>query len=73
MRLFSCGTVQTAIQSLHERDFISQSDRGAYALEDGSFSEWFKHRPSPSETGILTFRQGLLTEKNPVDYLADSS
>ena len=39
----STATVQTAIQSLREREFIWQSGRGAYALEDESFSEWFKH------------------------------
>ena len=40
----STTTVQTAIQTLRERDFIWQSGRGAYALEDDSFAEWFKHR-----------------------------
>lgn len=39
----STATVQTAIQSLREREFIWQSGRGAYALEDESFAEWFKH------------------------------
>jgi hypothetical protein len=37
------ATVQVAIQGLRDRDFIWQSGRGAYALEDESFSEWFKH------------------------------
>lgn len=40
----STTAVQTAIQILRERDFIWQSGRGAYALEDDSFAEWFKHR-----------------------------
>jgi hypothetical protein len=39
----STATVQVAIQYLRERDFIWQSGRGAYALEDESFAEWFKH------------------------------
>lgn len=38
----SSATVQTAIQSLRERGFIWQAGRGAYALEDESFAEWFK-------------------------------
>lgn len=37
------SSVQTAIQLLRERGFIWQSSRGAYALEDESFAEWFKH------------------------------
>jgi hypothetical protein len=36
--------VQTAIQVLRERGLIWQSGRGAYALEDESFSEWFRLR-----------------------------
>lgn len=40
----STATVQTAIHYLRERGFIWQSGRGAYTLEDDSFSEWFKHR-----------------------------
>lgn len=39
----STATVQTSIQSLRERDFIWQSGRGIYALEDESIIEWFKH------------------------------
>ncbi len=39
----SVSSVQTAIQSLREQGFIWQSSRGAYALEDESFTEWFKH------------------------------
>ena len=39
----SISSVQTAIQSLREQGFIWQSSRGAYALEDESFAEWFKH------------------------------
>jgi len=39
----STATVQTAIQSLRERGLLWQSGRGSYALEDGSFAEWFKH------------------------------
>ena len=39
----STATVQTAIHALREREFIWQSGRGAYALEDSSFAEWFKH------------------------------
>ncbi len=37
------SSVQTAIQSLRDQGFIWQSNRGAYALEDESFAEWFKH------------------------------
>jgi len=36
------SSVQTAIQSLREKEFIWQSSRGSYALEDDSFAEWFK-------------------------------
>lgn len=39
----STATIQTAIQSLRERAFIWQSDRGSYALEDESFAEWYKN------------------------------
>jgi hypothetical protein len=39
----SSSTVQTAIQALREKGFIWQSSRGAYALEDESFAEWFKY------------------------------
>ncbi|MCX7114681.1 MAG: hypothetical protein NTW08_02035 [Gammaproteobacteria bacterium] len=39
----STTAVQTAIQTLRERDFIWQSGRGAYALEDDGFAEWFKY------------------------------
>lgn len=35
-------TVQTAINFLRENGFIWQSSRGAYALEDESFAEWFR-------------------------------
>lgn len=42
----STATVQTAIYYLRERGFIWQSGRGAYTLEDESFTEWFKHRHS---------------------------
>lgn len=41
--ILSASSVQTAIQSLREQGFIWQSNRGAYALEDESFAEWFKH------------------------------
>ena len=41
--ILAISTVQTAIQSLREQGFIWQSSRGAYALEDESFAEWFKH------------------------------
>ena len=40
----STTAVQTAIQALRDRDLIWQSGRGAYALEDDSFAEWFKYR-----------------------------
>ncbi len=39
----SVSSVQTAIQALREKGFIWQSSRGAYALEDESFAEWFNH------------------------------
>ncbi|QDQ29023.1 hypothetical protein FNU76_23225 [Chitinimonas arctica] len=39
----STASVQTAIAGLRERGFIWQSGRGAYALEDESFAEWFRH------------------------------
>ncbi len=39
----SISAVQAAIHSLRERGFIWQSSRGAYALEDESFSAWFRH------------------------------
>jgi len=39
----SPSSVQTAIQSLRDQGFIWQSSRGAYALEDESFAEWFLH------------------------------
>ncbi|MDF1759402.1 MAG: ATP-binding protein [Coxiellaceae bacterium] len=39
----SSSSVQTAIQVLREKGFIWQSSRGAYALEDDSFAEWFMH------------------------------
>ena len=39
----SVSSVQTAIQALREKGFIWQSSRGAYALEDESFVEWFNH------------------------------
>ncbi len=42
-KTLSVSSVQTAIQSLREQGFIWQSSRGAYALEDESFAEWFKH------------------------------
>ncbi len=38
------STVQTAIQTLREQGFIWQSSRGAYALEDDGFAEWFTFR-----------------------------
>ena len=43
MKEVSTASVQTAIQSLRERDFIWQSGRGIYALEDESIVEWFNH------------------------------
>jgi len=42
--LLSISTVQTAIQTLREQGFIWQSSRGAYALEDESFAEWWLAR-----------------------------
>ena len=41
--IISPSSVQSAIQSLREKGFIWQSSRGAYALEDESFAQWFKH------------------------------
>lgn len=35
--------IQKAINFLREKGFIWQSSRGAYAVEDESFAEWFKH------------------------------
>jgi len=43
----SVSTVQTAIQALREQGFIWQSSRGAYALEDDSFAEWFMYNSKP--------------------------
>ena len=43
------SSVQTAIQSLREQGFIWRSSRGAYALEDESFAEWFNHAYTRSE------------------------
>jgi hypothetical protein len=40
----STATIQTAIQSLRERGFVWQSGRGAYALEDDGFAEWFNNK-----------------------------
>jgi len=45
LKEISTATVQTAIQSLRERDFIWQSGRGTYALEDESIIEWFYRLP----------------------------
>ncbi len=39
----SVSTVQAAIQGLREQNFIWQTNRGIYSLEDESFAEWFKH------------------------------
>ncbi|UUM21887.1 hypothetical protein [Mycoavidus sp. SF9855] len=46
------ASVQTAIQSLRERGFIWQSGRGAYALEDDSFAEWFRHTRRPISISV---------------------
>ncbi|GAM53494.1 hypothetical protein EBME_1957 [bacterium endosymbiont of Mortierella elongata FMR23-6] len=46
------ASVQTAIQSLRERGFIWQSGRGAYALEDDSFAEWFRHNRKPISDSV---------------------
>ncbi len=37
------ATIQAAIQTLRDRGFIWQLGRGAYALEDDGFAEWFHH------------------------------
>lgn len=39
----STATVQTALQGLRELNLVWHSGRGAYALEDESFAEWFKN------------------------------
>lgn len=44
MQTLSISTVQTAIQSLREQEFIWQSSRGSYALEDDGFAVWYKRR-----------------------------
>ncbi|MCW5589453.1 MAG: ATP-binding protein [Legionellales bacterium] len=43
-KTLSTASVQTAIDQLREKDFIWQSGRGSYALEDESFAQWFIHR-----------------------------
>lgn len=50
----STASVQTAIQGLRERDFIWQSGRGAYALEDESFAEWFRHGRGAAQGSALS-------------------
>lgn len=39
----SIASVQSSIQSLREKEFIWQSGRGHYALEDESFAQWFRY------------------------------
>src|SRR3990167_2672971 len=41
--ILSVSTVQTAIQTLREQEFIWQSSRGVYAFEDECFAEWLKN------------------------------
>lgn len=40
----STATIQTALDGLRDRNLIWRESRGAYALEDQGFAEWFKHR-----------------------------
>ena len=40
----STAAIQTALDGLRERNLIWRESRGAYALEDQGFAEWFKRR-----------------------------
>lgn len=39
---FATSTVQSALDSLRERELVWREARGSYALEDDGFAEWYK-------------------------------
>lgn len=42
-RELSTSTIQTALDSLRERELVWREARGAYALEDDGFADWILH------------------------------
>ncbi|GAB3372607.1 hypothetical protein GCM10027514_06800 [Azotobacter armeniacus] len=46
----STTTIQTAIESLRDKELVWRASRGAYALEDKSMAEWLQHYRKEGQT-----------------------